>query len=70
MRQVCHRLLGAREEAAEVQLDRVREHMRVRGVSIENGKRHALCDVVGGVERSRRRVPPILPMFNFSDKKL
>lgn len=39
MRQVCHRLLGAREETAEVQLDRFREHMRVRGVSAEDGER-------------------------------
>jgi len=48
VRQVCHRLLGAREETAEVQLDRFREHMRVRRVSIENGELvsvSVLCDI-------------------------
>lgn len=38
MRQMHYRLLGARKEAAEVQLDRIRDYMRVRGVSIENGE--------------------------------
>lgn len=39
VRQVCYRLLGAREEAAEVQLERFRECMRVWRISAENGKR-------------------------------
>lgn len=42
MRQVCHRLLGAREKTSEIQLERFRGCVRVRGVSTEDGKRSAL----------------------------
>lgn len=38
MRQVCHRLLGAREETTEIQLARLRERLRERGLSAENGE--------------------------------
>lgn len=38
MRQVCHRLLGVREKAAEIQLDGIRERVRVRGIPVEDGE--------------------------------
>lgn len=53
MRQVCHRLLGAREEAAKVQLDRLREHMRARGVPVEDGELSAAGAAYFCEERSR-----------------